>query len=88
MVKYTNILETSGSVMRTISEYVEFERNNDGNAPLNSFWDLETIGIKPEKEQSVIEMKFLKIKIKVLNLRKKCMRSACDLKLKSCLINE
>lgn len=37
----TNILQTSISVMKTVSEQVKFDRDNDVSAILKSFGDLE-----------------------------------------------
>lgn len=37
----TNILQTSITVMKTVSEQVKFERDNDVSATLKSFGDLE-----------------------------------------------
>lgn len=50
-----NILQTSINVMKITSQQVQFDRNNDVNSTLKTFWDLETMGIKAEQEQTEIE---------------------------------
>lgn len=55
----SKILQNSIGVMKCVTAEFHSSNDNEVNTTLRGFWDLETMGIKPEKEQPEIENKIL-----------------------------